>query len=423
MRSEEFQINNTSEESPLLDNNERNYGSINEVNADNNIINNNNINNDNNNNNPHVQNEINKINNDFENRLTTKIIGLKKTYWQCCKKNVRAINNLYLGLENNEKFGLLGFNGSGKTTTFKSITKEILFDSGDIILFGYNNKTQFTKIRQSIGYCPQENPLFEYMKVKEIIQFYLELKGVDESVQNICDNFGLGQYLETYCVNLSGGNKRKLSFAISLMCKPKILLLDEPSTGVDPESRRIMWKNIMELTKKTDHLNMILSTHSMEEAEVLCDTVSWLKSGNFLSIGNPEQLKIKLSAGYKLHIKFIQLSQDQNIINEKIEDQFLQQISSNIKGLNNHYEFIKQKTSIKPYLNELVNVIESIKDKCSEITLQKINKDLSFDFNIHVLKERQSLLFAQVLDMKNVNNLLSEISISMESLENILTKL
>ena len=130
-----------------------------------------------------------------------------------------------------------------------------------------------------------------------------------------------------------------------------------------------------------------------------------------------------MSAGYKLHIKFIQLSQDQNIINEEIDDQFIQQISSNIKGLNNHYEFIKQKASIKPYLNELVNVIESIKDKCSEITLQKINKDLSFDFNIHVLKERQSLLFAQVLDMKNVNNLLSEISISMESLENILTKL
>ena len=429
MMSEEFQINNTLEESPpLLENNERNYDSINEVNADNNniinnnIINNNNMNNNNNNINPYVQNEINKINNDFDNRLTTKIIGLKKTYWQCCKKNVRAINNLYLGLEINEKFGLLGFNGSGKTTTFKSITKEILFDSGDIILFGYNNKTQFTKIRQAIGYCPQENPLFDYMKVKEILKFYLELKGVNESVQNICDNFGLGQYLETYCVNLSGGNKRKLSFAIALMCRPKILLLDEPSTGVDPESRRIMWKNIMELTKKTN-LNMILSTHSMEEAEVLCDTVSWLKSGNFLSIGNPEQLKIKLSAGYKLHIKFIQLSQDQNIINEEIDDQFIQQISSNIKGLNNHYEFIKQKASIKPYLNELVNVIESIKDKCSEITLQKINKDLSFDFNIHVLKERQSLLFAQVLDMKNVNNLLSEISISMESLENILTKL
>ena len=87
-------------------------------------------------NNDYIKNEINKINNDTQNKLTTKIRGLKKTYWLCCKKNIRAINNLYLGLENNEKFGLLGFNGSGKTTTFRSITKEILYDSGQIILFG-----------------------------------------------------------------------------------------------------------------------------------------------------------------------------------------------------------------------------------------------------------------------------------------------
>ena len=419
--SEEFLSNNKVDNTPFLEND---TGRINTVKSSTlNEISNNNLINRNNTINDCIQREINKINNDDENKLTTKIIGLKKTYWLCCHKNVRAINNLYLGLENNEKFGLLGFNGSGKTTTFKSITKEILFDSGDIILFGCNNKTQFTQIRQSIGYCPQENPLFDHMKVKEIIQFYLELKGVNESIQNICTKFGLDQYLETYSVNLSGGNKRKLSFAIALMCNPKVLLLDEPSTGVDPESRRIMWKNIMELTRRTNQLNMILSTHSMEEAEVLCDTVSWLKSGNFLSIGNPEKLKIELSVGYQLHIKFIQLSQTENVISEEIDEEFLQQITSNIKGLNVFDDYILKNPSIKPYLNELVNIIESIKDKSSDITLQTINKDFSFDFRIHVLKEKQSELFIQVLDMKNVNNKLSEISISMDSLENILTKL
>ena len=410
--SEEFLANNNLESTttPLLTDD-----------GNNNIIStNSNINNNSNNNNC-IQNEINKINNDNENKLTTKIIGLKKTYWLCCKKDVRAINNLYLGLENNEKFGLLGFNGSGKTTTFKSITREILYDSGEIILFGKNNKTQFEQIRQSIGYCPQENPLFDYMKVREIIKFYLELKGLNESVQNICEKFGLEKYLDTYCINLSGGNKRKLSFAIALMCKPKILLLDEPSTGVDPESRRIMWKNIMELSKKKKNLNMILSTHSMEEAEVLCDIVSWLKSGNFLSIGNPEKLKISLSAGYKLHIKFKQLPK--NLINNEVDEALLEQISANINGLNNFNQFIKNNPDIQAHIKEMENVIETIKDKCSELTLIKINKDFSFEFNIHVIKEKQSELFIQVLDMKNVNELLSEISISMESLENILTKL
>ena len=377
------------------------------------------INNNANQENSCVEKEMNKINNDLENKLTTKIIALKKTYWLCCKKSIRAINNLYLGLENQEKFGLLGFNGSGKTTTFKTITKEILFDSGHISLFGKDINAEFNDIRQYIGYCPQENPLFDYLKVKEIIKFYLTLKNSHESVPNIAKKFGLEKYLETYCINLSGGNKRKLSFALALMCKPKILLLDEPSTGVDPESRRIMWKNIMETSKKRDKFNMILSTHSMEEAEVLCDTVSWLKSGNFLSIGNPEKLKIELSAGYKLHIKFIQLESDINEEKINIENNFV----SDINGINNYSELINNNKDLQTHVKELEKVISLIKDKCAEIFLQKINKDYSFEFNIHVIKERQNELFIQILDMKNTNKLLSEINISMESLENILTKL
>ena len=87
----------------------------------------------------------------------------------------------------------------------------------------------------------------------------------------------MGKYLKTVTTKLSGGNKRKLIFALALMNNPKMLLLDEPSTGVDPESRRIMWKNINRLERTNQEYNMILSTHSMEEAEILCDTVSWLK--------------------------------------------------------------------------------------------------------------------------------------------------
>ena len=248
-----------------------------------------------------------------------------------------------------------------------------------------------------------------------MVSFYLDLKKINESTENICEKFGLSNFLDTYCINLSGGNKRKLSFAIALMCKPKLLLLDEPSSGVDPESRRIMWKNILELNRAGNKFNMILTTHSMEEAEVLCDTVSWLKSGNFLSIGNPEKLKIALSAGYKLNIKFAQLNQncDDNLYNKAFSN-----LSSNVENFK-----ISDIENIKPYLIELEKVIESIKDKCSEIRLEKLNKDFSFEFKIKIKKEKQSDLFVQVLDMKNNNNLLSEISISMESLENILTRL
>ena len=122
-----------------------------------------------------------------------------------------------------------------------------------------------------------------------MIKFFLNLKKMPDTVENICKKFGLEKYINTYCENLSCGNKRKISFALALIGHPRILLLDEPSAGVDPESRRIMWKNIINLRKKNIHFNMILTTHSMEEAEILTDRICWLKSGNIVTIWDPEK--------------------------------------------------------------------------------------------------------------------------------------
>jgi len=373
--------------------------------------------------NPYIIKEVNKITNRDD--LTTKIIGLYKTFWFCCRKNVRAINNLYLGLEPNEKFGLLGFNGSGKTTTFKAITNEILYDRGSISLFGHNNRTQFNDIRSIIGYCPQENPLFDFMKVKEMIKFYSELKTSYESVESICAKFGLSKYMNTYTVNLSGGNKRKLIFAIALMNKPRLLLLDEPSTGVDPESRRIMWRNINELSSSGHKYNMILTTHSMEEAEILCDRVSWLKSGNFICIGNPEQLKLEYSSGYKLHIKFDDsninsLDITSSISNEDVKESF-NSISGLVEGFDKYSNYILNNAKMDFYLKNLIEVINKIKPYTKKIILNEIGQDFSFEFTITIIPEQKKYLFTNILNIKNINKTISEMIISMESLENILT--
>ena len=182
------------------------------------IINNNNINNKSDLN-RFVQQQKEKVRNDIS--LTTRISGLRKTFFFCCKKNLRAVNDLYLGLEANEKFGLLGFNGSGKSTIFKSITNEIYYEKGEITLFGFNSESSFRKIRTMIGYCPQENPLPNYLTVRELLTFYKSLKKSKESIESICKKFNLEKYIDKYCVNLSGGNKRKLTFAVALMNYPK----------------------------------------------------------------------------------------------------------------------------------------------------------------------------------------------------------
>jgi ABC-type multidrug transport system ATPase subunit len=372
--------------------------------------------------NPYVNKEKDKLSE--RNDLTTRIEGLRKTFWFCCKKSVRAINNLNLGLEANEKFGLLGFNGSGKTTTFRAITNEILFDYGKITLFGHDNKKEFEQIRSRVGYCPQENPLFEFMKVREILDFYSNLKTCFIPYQLICEKFGLTKYLDTFCINLSGGNKRKLTFAIAIMNKPTLLLLDEPSTGVDPESRRFMWKNINELSNSGHQYNMILTTHSMEEAEILCDRVSWLKKGSFVCIGNPEKLKLEYSLGYKLHIKFndqvISQSRDflgsGNNMGEAFRD-----ISYLVVGFTKYSSYLLNNAMLEPYIRALIECISKINKYTKKITLIEIGKDLSFELILNIKDQEKQFLFTEILNMKNTDNKISEMIISMESLENILT--
>ena len=372
--------------------------------------------------NPFVRNEIERLRSQMG--LTTRIEGLYKTFWYCCRKNVRVVNNLNLGLEPNEKFGLLGFNGSGKTTTFRAITNEILYERGNITLFGYDTATQFEEIRPMIGYCPQENPLFDFMKVREIVAFYLNLKGSSETIESICSTFDLSKYLDTYCVNLSGGNKRKLTFAIALMNKPNLLLLDEPSTGVDPESRRIMWKNINELSNSGHQYNMILTTHSIEEAEILCDRVSWLRKGNFVCIGNPEQLKLTYSNGYKMHIKFIDSVLNRNDIStltrKMVQDTYFE-INNLVSGFSTYSNYIFNNPIIILFIRALIEVVKEIKPNTSMLNLLSIEKDFSFLIQVGIVKEKQNILFSQIFNSKNKNPKIAEISINLESLGNILT--
>ena len=377
--------------------------------------------------NPYVQNEIRKVNSQQD--LSTRIINVTKTFYPCCscckccrKHKVRAVNHLHLGLEKNEKFGLLGFNGSGKTTTFRAITNEIMTDFGTINIFGHDTQKHFNSLRTMIGYCPQVNPLFDFMTVKEVIKFYTKLKTCNTSPEDICTKFGLTNYMDTCTINLSGGNKRKLTFAIAMMNKPSLLLLDEPSTGVDPESRRVMWRNINELSNSGHKYNMILTTHSIEEAEVLCDTVSWFRDGNFITLGNPEQLKLKYSAGYKLHIKFVEAEIKNQIQQGNVEHTF-NAICSLIAGFDNYSNFIRQNPPFEPYIRNLGRVIYKIKDKTKKISLYIICKDYSFDLVIQIKDERKKELFVDILNMKNEDKTIEEISIGMQSLENILTSL
>ena len=159
----------------------------------------------------------------------------------------------------------------------------------------------------------------------------------------------------------------------------------------------------------------------MEEAEILCDTVSWFRAGNFITLGNPEELKLKYSAGYKLHIKF-----DEMKIKSQADDDMensLNILANYIEGFNNYIDYINKNPMFGPYLKPLINVIKKIRNKTSKISLYIIGKDYSFELIIQIINEKKKELFSEILSMKNNDKTIDELTITMQSLENILTSI
>ena len=284
-----------------------------------NEINQNKISIPNNVNDTYVKNEIIKAKdkNNSEN-YAIKINGLVKTYYggifglkmfTCCGcHKTQAVRNISFCLNYGEVFGFLGINGAGKTTTFKCLSNEIFPTSGSIYIDNNEITSNFNKIRSLIGYCPQFDAFFDYMTVYENLEFYGLIKGakknkLNQIVNALIEEMNLTKFKNKISGTLSGGNKRKLSVAISLICNPPKILLDEPSTGMDPEARRFMWGVIHRVSLKKKKSTIIMTTHSMEEAETLCERIGILVDGQFKCLSTSDEIKEKYGYGYEINLK------------------------------------------------------------------------------------------------------------------------
>lgn len=168
------------------------------------------------------------------------------------KVNV-AVEKASFGLEYGECFALLGVNGAGKSTTFKSLTYDIEPTAGELTINGLDIRRNFTEVRKLIGYCPQYDCIFDLMTVEEHLDYYSRLKGILESkraqlIEKHIKEMNLEEHRKKPAGTLSGGNKRKLSVAMSVIGNPPIILLDEPSAGMDPEARRFMWSVVAKIS-------------------------------------------------------------------------------------------------------------------------------------------------------------------------------
>ena len=217
-----------------------------------------------------------------------EIKNLTKRY-----KDLTAVDELNLDVEEGELFALLGVNGAGKTTTIKMLTCLTSSDGGDAFLNGKSVKTDTNGVKSLIGVSPQETAVAPNLSVRENLELMCGVHGFGKEktrvkTDELSVQFRLTSVMTKKAGKLSGGWQRRLSIAMALISEPKILFLDEPTLGLDVLARSELWDAIRELKGK---ITIMLTTHYMEEAEALSDRVGIMKDGRLLSVGTAEEIK------------------------------------------------------------------------------------------------------------------------------------
>nr|MDO8134054.1 ATP-binding cassette domain-containing protein [Candidatus Njordarchaeum guaymaensis] len=206
-----------------------------------------------------------------------------------------AVNKISLTIEKGEIFGLLGPNGAGKTTTIKMLITLLKPTSGKAMVAGLDVVTQQDQVRRKIGYVPQESALDIRLTASENLEFFAELYGLPKQdikprIQQVLELVELDRRKDDLVAHFSGGMKRRLELARGLLPTPEVLFLDEPTLGLDPQTRRIVWEFIHRLQKEWN-LTILATTHYLEEAEHEMDRVAIIDKGRIMTMGKPDDLK------------------------------------------------------------------------------------------------------------------------------------
>ncbi|MCW3489488.1 ABC transporter ATP-binding protein [Dethiobacter alkaliphilus] len=213
--------------------------------------------------------------------------NLRKTF----KDNI-ALKNLTFDVRAGEIFGFLGPSGSGKTTTIKILTSQLMPSSGEAKIFGKDVFLQQSNIYQSIGVLTDTSGLYERLSVRDNLSLFAEINGVaKKDIDEALDRVGLLPAARQEAKKLSRGMKQRLMIARAVLHKPKLLFLDEPTSALDPGTSLDIHRLLRKLNK--EGTTIFLTTHNMEEADKLCDTVAFLNDGEIVDIGSPQALKLK----------------------------------------------------------------------------------------------------------------------------------
>lgn len=205
-----------------------------------------------------------------------------------------AVDNLSLKIFEGELFGLLGPNGAGKTTTINVLCGLFKPTGGKVLVDGFDVQKETSKVKSLIGVCPQDTAVFKYLTGRENVELFGSLYGLPKeklrrNASTLLNRLGFNGYADVLTSKYSGGMKRRLSLIMALVHDPEIAFLDEPTVGMDPQSRHAVWTFLREL--KGHGKTIILTTHYMEEAENLCDRIGIVDHGKLIAVGALDELK------------------------------------------------------------------------------------------------------------------------------------
>lgn len=283
----------------------------------------------------------------------------------------KAVNNVSLKVKKGEVFGLLGPNGAGKTTTLKLITTLLKLDGGSVHIFGHDISKESQLVRSMFGLTGQYASVDEDLSGRQNLMLFSRLNGLSRSeakkrAYELLEEFSLVDAADKAIKDFSGGMRRRLDLAVSLIASPKLIFLDEPTTGLDPRTRTQMWDTIRNLVKNGS--TIVLTTQYLEEADELADRIGVIDNGHLVSIGTPSELKKSVgNSSLKLQlINEADLSQTQTIIAE------------NLGAKVTKHDESKELTAQLDDPNKVVNVLDQLKEnniKIANISVQEPSMD------------------------------------------------
>jgi len=298
-----------------------------------------------------------------------KVEKLTKIYSKKSSKEIKALNDLNLEVKEGEIFGLLGPNGAGKTTFLNILAGIVLKNSGNVNVWGYNLDKNPRQVRSSIGIVPQEINLDAFFSPRKLLELQAGLYGIpkkDRITNTILKMVSLETHADAYARSLSGGMKRRLLIAKAMVHRPPILVLDEPTAGVDVQLRKNLWNNVKALNKKG--VTIILTTHLMYEAEEMCNRIAIINKGNLIKLDTTENLLDSIKTK-KIIFKVKKI----NIINSK-----------DLNGIkfsyNSNNEIIASYERKKHKIDEIINKVKNVGMEIYDISTDEGNlEDVSID--------------------------------------------